>query len=76
MHGHVVRRETVTVMFADSMGICMFYRRLHEGLFAKIESVDPDCACVELDEAAFETLLDGVMNEHATRPRRKPRRIH
>lgn len=70
------RRETVKVMFADTTGICMLYKRLNEGLFAQIESVDPDCAYVELDEAAFEALLDGVMRERAERPRRKRRRIH
>ena len=70
------RRETVKVMFADSSGLCMFYKRLHQGLFAKIESVDPASAYVELDEAAFESLLDGVMSEQAKRPRRKRRRIH
>ncbi len=65
------RRETVKVMFADSSGICMFYKRLSQGLFAPIESMQPDCAYVELDEAAFEDLLDGVVKEQAKR-----RRIH
>lgn len=71
------RRETVKVMFTDSTGVCMLYKRLSKGLFAQIESVDPDCAYVELDEAAFETLLDGVMSEHPPRrPRRTRRRVH
>ena len=70
------RRETVKVMFADSTGICMFYKRLSHGLFAPIESMQPDCAYVELDEAAFEDLLDGIVSEQTKQPRRKRRRIH
>jgi transposase len=70
------RRETVKVMFADSSGICMFYKRLSHGLFAPIESMQSDCAYVELDEAAFEDLLDGIVSEQTKQPRRKRRRIH
>ena len=70
------RRETVKVMFADSTGICMFYKRLSHGLFAPIESMQPDCAYVELDEAAFEDLLDGIVSEQTKQPRGKRRRIH
>jgi len=70
------RRETVKVMFADSTGICMFYKRLSHELFAPIESMQPDCAYVELDEAAFEDLLDGIVSEQTKQPRRKRRRIH
>ena len=69
------RRETVKVMFADSTGICMFYKRLDQGLFAPIEAMEPGCAYVELDEAAFEDLLDGVVQEQPKPPRTR-RRIH
>ena len=57
------RRETVKVMFADSTGICMFYKRLSQGLFAPIEAMEPNCTYVQLDEAAFEDLLDGVVSK-------------
>jgi transposase len=70
------RRETVKVMFADGTGICMFYKRLDYGLFAPIEAMKPDCTYVELDEAAFEDLLDGVARERSKQPRRPRRRIH
>ena len=70
------RRETVKVMFADSSGICMFYKRLDHGLFAPIEALQPDCAYVELDEAAFEDLLDGVVSKQPKPSRRPRRRIH
>lgn len=70
------RRETVKVMFADRTGVCMFYKRLNAGLFAQIDSIDPNCAHIELDEAAFDDLLDGVTIEQAKRPRRKRRRVH
>lgn len=63
-------------MFADSTGICMFYKRLSEGLFAPIEAMEPNCAYVELDEAAFEDLLDGVVRETRKPARRTRRRIH
>jgi transposase len=70
------RRETVKVMFADNTGICMFYKRLSQGLFAPIEAMEPDCMYIELDEAAFEDLLDGVVREQSKQPRRTRRRIH
>jgi transposase len=70
------RRETVKVMFADSSGICMFYKRLSQGLFAPIEAMEPNCTYVELDEAAFEDLLDGVVSETRKPTRRPRRRIH
>ena len=70
------RRKTVKVMFADSSGICMFYKRLSHGLFAPIESMQSDCVYVELDEAAFEELLDGIVSEQTKQPWRKRRRIH
>ena len=70
------RRETVKVMFADTTGICMFYKRLSHGLFAPIDAMGPDCMYVELDEAAFEDLLDGVVTELSKPARRPRRRIH
>ena len=70
------RRETVKVMFADGSCICMFYKRLDHGLFAPIEAMEPNCTYVELDEAAFEDLLDGVVKEPSKKSRRTRRRIH
>ena len=61
-------------MYADRTGLCMYYKRLNAGVFARIESLEPNCAYVELDEAAFDDLLDAVIIEQAKRPRRK--RIH
>jgi transposase len=69
------RRETVKVMFADSTGICMFYKRLSQGLFAPIQAIRSDCTYIELDEAAFEDLLDGIVKEPKP-PRRARKRIH
>ena len=54
----------------------MFYKRLDHGLFAPIEALQPDCAYVELDEAAFEDLLDGVVSKQPKPSRRPRRRIH
>ena len=70
------RRETVKVMFADGSGICMFYKRLSQGLFAPIEAMEPNCAYVQFDEAAFEDLLDGITKEPTKSSRRTRRRIH
>ncbi len=73
------RRETVKVMFADGTGLCMLYKRLDHGLFAAVEALANDAVYVELDEAAFEALLDGVVPTEptkSTKPRKKRGRIH
>jgi transposase len=70
------RRETVKVMFEDRNGTCMFYKRLSTGLFAQVDAIDPNCAYVELNESAFDDLLDGVIIEQAKRPRRKRKPVH
>ena len=70
------RRETVKVMFADGTGLCMLYKRLDQGLFAPIDALTDGATYIELDEAAFEALLDGVVPTEPKKPRRPRRRIH
>lgn len=70
------RRETVKVMFADSSGICLFYKRLDTNCFASFDGCAPDAGYVELDEAAFEALLDGVVPTQCTKQPRRRRRLH
>jgi len=70
------RRETVKVMFADGTGICMFYKRLDSGRFSPVDGPGNDAAYVELDEATFEALLDGVVPERVTDKPRRRRRVH
>lgn len=72
------RRETVKVMFADSTGLCMLYKRLDHGLFARVDALTEDATYVELDDAAFEALLDGVVpvEPEPKKKRRARRRIH
>jgi len=70
------RRETAKVMFADGRGLCMLYKRLDQGLFAPVEALIDGATYVELDEAALEALLDGVVPTEPKKPRRPRRRIH
>lgn len=74
------RRQTVKIVFADGTGMCVFHKRLDRGTFTVIEAAAPGATHVEVDDAAFEALLDGLdlssaSTESAPREKR-PRRVH
>jgi transposase len=54
------RRSTVKIVFADSSGACLFWKKLDRGSFARPEAPEGGASHVELDEASFEALLDGL----------------
>ncbi len=53
------RRETVKVVFVDGSGRCLFHKRLHRGVFARIEALEPGAGHLEVDLATFDALLEG-----------------
>ena len=53
------RRDAVKVLFFDGSGMCIFYKRLDQGVFRLPESA-PDARHVEIDESLLEALLDGI----------------
>lgn len=54
------RRHTVKIVFADGTGMCVFHKRLDRGTFASIEAPAQGATHVEVDDATFEALLDGI----------------
>jgi len=65
------RRHTVKAMFADSTGVCVFWKRLDRGVFAIPEPDRPDATYVEIDEATLDALLEGILaNDVQSRPGR------
>jgi transposase len=54
------RRETAKILFFDGTGLCVFYKRLDRGTFVVPSPMTKDQTHLEIDDAALETLLDGI----------------
>jgi hypothetical protein len=52
--------------------MCLFYKRLDRGVFRVLGRLEPDARHIEIDEATFEALLDGVIVERKNFKSRKP----
>ena len=71
------RRGTAAkVLFFDGTGLCLFHKRLDRGVFRAPPAPAPGAAHLEIDEATFEALLDGLaIAPEATSPRPPRRRL-
>jgi transposase len=54
------RRTTMKVLFFDGTGMCLFHKRLDRNTFALPETPSEGMTHLEIDEGAFEALLDGI----------------
>jgi transposase len=70
------RRETLRILFFDGSGMCVFSKKLDRGNFVLPEAVGDGVTHVEVDDAALESLLDGVEIARAPAPKKPPRRLH
>lgn len=70
------RRETLKILFFDGTGMCVFAKRLDRGTFVLPEVVGDGVKHIEVDDAALESLLDGVEIAKPPTPRKPPRRVH
>jgi transposase len=70
------RKDALKVLFFDGSGLCVFYKRLDRRTFKLPEPPDNGAAHVEIDDATFEALLDGIDPGPATRKRPAARRLH
>ncbi len=69
------RRTALKVLFADTSGLCVFYKRLDRGTFRIPEPRDPESTSVLFSERELDDLLDGIdLEELSERGRR--RRLH
>jgi len=70
------RRTSTKILFFDGSGMCVFHKRLDARTFVLPEPPAEGATHVEVDDAIFEALLDGVEVD-TTAPRRKAaRRVH
>jgi transposase len=71
------RRDALKVLFFDSTGMCVFYKRLDQGTFRLPEPMDEQATTVELSERALDDLLDGIDVEAKARKAPRARvRVH
>jgi transposase len=70
------RRDALKVLFFDGSGLCVFYKRLDRGTFKLPEAPSDGASHVEIDDAAFEALLDGIDPGPAPLKRSVARRLH
>jgi transposase len=70
------RRETAKILFFDGSGMCLFYKRLDRGTFALPAQPAEGATHVEVDDATFEALLDGVDVAPSAKPKKPVRRVH
>jgi len=70
------RRTTVNIVFADSSGACLFWKKLDAGTFALPQAPEGGASHVELDEASFEALLDGLAIAPTATCAEPARRLH
>jgi transposase len=69
------RRGTAAkVLFFDGTGMCLFHKRLDHGTFRVPPAPAPGAAHLEIDEATFDALLDGLAIAPQEAPQRPPRR--
>jgi transposase len=54
------RRETVKILYFDGSGMCLFHKRLDRGTFLIPARTDEHLNHLEMDDAALQTLLDGL----------------
>jgi transposase len=65
------QRAAIKILFFDGTGLCLLYKRLDRGLFRLPRPLHDDDRVVRMDEAALESLLDGVDLEVGTRSSRR-----
>lgn len=70
------RRQTVKIVFSDGTGICIFHKRLDRGTFSAIAPPAEGATHLEVDDATFEALLDGIdLDARAAAQSTSPKRV-
>lgn len=66
------RKDALKVLFHDGSGMAIYYKRLDRGVIKLPTELAPETKQIELDDAEFEALLDGIDVEK--KPARSRRR--
>jgi transposase len=71
------RRDAIKILFADTSGLCLFYKRLDRHTFRLPPMHEAGATSIAIDERALDDLLDGVDVETAApRASRARARVH
>lgn len=71
------RRDAMKILFADTSGLCLFYKRLDRGTFRLPPVHEAGATSIAIDERALDDLLDGIDIEQTTQaPRLRKPRVH
>jgi transposase len=69
------RKNALKVLFADSGGMCLFYKRLDRHVFRVPTAITPGTTTIELNEREFDDLLDAIEIEVVVRKSRSKRSV-
>jgi transposase len=67
------RRTAIKVLFFDGTGMCLFYKRLDQGVFRLPALLDEATTSLTIEERALDDLLDGIDVEATPRKERRAR---
>jgi len=70
------RRDALKILFADTSGLCLFYKRLDRGTFRLPPVREAGVTSIEIDERVLDDLLDGIDVEAPARRRSRSMRMH
>jgi transposase len=71
------RRDAIKILFADTSGLCLFYKRLDRRTFRLPPVHEAGATSIAIDERALDDLLDGIdVEAKAQRASRAPTRVH
>jgi transposase len=64
------RRDRVKILFWDRTGLCLWYKRLEEGVFKLPAFIKPHQHSMEMNSADLSLILEGIDLTHAKRHKR------
>jgi transposase len=64
------RRDRVKILFWDRTGLCIWYKRLEEGVFKLPSGKEPDQRSIETSSADLSLILEGIDLAGAKRHKR------
>ncbi len=66
------RRHAIKVLFFDGTGMCLFYKRLDQGVFRMPVPPHEGATTLAIDDRALDALLDGIDLDAPVRRARRP----
>jgi transposase len=70
------RRDAIKILFADTSGLCLFYKRLDRRTFRLPPVHEAGATSIAIDERVLDDLLDGIDVEAKVPRASRSRRVH